>query len=113
MSESILNDMKKSLGMYEYYNDYDTDLILHINSIISKLKQIGVPSGDFMLTDTSQTWEEYLPDADTSKLAMVKTYMTLSLKKIFDPPQSSFLLESINNQLAEFEWRIYTETGGY
>ncbi len=113
MSASILNEMKKSLGMYEYYNDYDTDLILHINTTISKLKQIGVQSGDFMLTDSSQTWEDYLPDADTSKLAMIKTYMTLSLKKIFDPPQSSFLLSSIDSQLAEYEWRIYTETGGY
>jgi len=37
----------------------------------------------------------------------------LKVKLLFDPPQNSALIESINNQIKEFEYRLYTCAGGY
>ena len=114
MTNSILNDIKKQLGMVDEYTEFDTDIIISINSVLSVLKQMGVgPKEGFVITSSQETWDDYLGDLDQSSLNMVKTYIYQKVRLIFDPPQSSALLESINRQIAEFEWRLYTESGGY
>lgn len=105
--ESILTSMKKMLGgvMGEQVDVFDTDLIIHINSIFMILHQLGVgPAKPFTVKDESTTWDEFISDRDD--IESVKTYMYLKLKLIFDPPTTSFVLTSYENQIKELEWRL-------
>lgn len=105
MEESILNTIKKMLGFEADYDAFDTDLIVHINMVFNILNQIGVgPKEGFSISDSDTLWNCYLKDS--RKLEMVKTYIYLKVKNIFDPGTSSALNEAIRNQIAELEWRL-------
>lgn len=103
--DSILDSIKKLLGIDSSYKQFDQDLIMHINSVFLTLNQLGVgPSGGFMIEDASEYWEDYIEDM--TKLQAIRTYMYLKVKLLFDPPLSSAVIESMNRQIAEFEWRL-------
>lgn len=108
-AESILTSIKKLLGIAEDYTQFDVDLIIHINTALSILGQIGV--GDekrYSVVDKSTTWDTLI--GYESKLDMVKTYVYLKVKLLFDPPQSSAVMEAINRTISELEWRILVAT---
>ena len=103
--ESILQSVKKMLGIIPDYTNFDDDIIMHINSVFMILQQLGVgPKGGFAISDQFTVWEDYIEDP--VKLQMVKTYMALRVRLLFDPPTSSAHMESIKQQIAEFEWRM-------
>lgn len=103
--ESILTSVKKMLGITEEYEHFDTNLIMHINSVFSILNQLGVgPPEGFMITGKDTSWQDYI--TDEAKLQLVKSYMYLKVRLLFDPPLSSAAIESINRQISEFEWRL-------
>lgn len=104
MDSSILISIKKLLGVDEYCDHFDSDIIMHINSVLSVLAQIGVgPSTGFIVTDNSQTWVDFL--GDRKDIEMVKSYVFMRVKLIFDPPQNSATIESMKRVIDEFEWR--------
>ena len=104
--ESILTSIKKLLGIAEEYEHFDNDIIMHINSVFMILTQLGVgPSKGFMITDSSASWDDFLPE-DSKKLQAVKTYMYMKVKLMFDPPTSSAVMESMNRTISELEWRL-------
>lgn len=111
-NDSILQSIKKLLGLDESYDAFDTDLIIHINSVFATLAQMGVGSTDpvFQIQDDSALWSDFI---DTDEIANVKSYMFLKVKLIFDPPMNSTITASINNQINELEVRLYTQKGGY
>lgn len=103
--DSILTSIKKLLGITGEYEHFDPDIIMHINSAFSVLTQLGVgPAEGFYIDDESTEWSEFLQN--DSRLEFVKTYIYLKVKLGFDPPLSSAVLESINRQISELEWRI-------
>lgn len=103
--ESILISIKKLLGISEDYTHFDTDLIMHINSVLSILTQIGVgPAEGFYIKDEDTVWTSFIPA--NSKLELVKSYVHLKVKLLFDPPLGSAVIESMNRMLGELEWRI-------
>ena len=104
--ESILTSIKKMLGIPEEYDHFDPDLIMHINSVLSILTQIGVgPSEGFRIEDDLATWEDFLND-DTDYEA-VKSYVHLRVKLLFDTSTlSSAVIESMNRMISELEWRL-------
>ena len=103
--ESILTSIKKLLGITEEYEHFDSDIIIHTNSAFSVLTQLGVgPKEGFRIEDESSEWSDFLKD--DSRLEFVKTYVHLKVKLVFDPPLSSAVIESINRQISELEWRI-------
>lgn len=103
--ESILTSIKKLLGITEEYEQFDTDLIIHINSVFMILNQIGVgPEKGFSISDKSTVWSEFTDNA--LSVEAVKSYMFLKVRLLFDPPQSSALIESYNRQIHELEWRL-------
>lgn len=105
MDNSILNSIKKMLGLTEEYEHFDMDLIMHINSVFMILNQIGVgPPKGFSITDACATWDDYLPN--NPNIQAVKSYMYMKVKLMFDPPLSSAALDSINRMISELEWRI-------
>ena len=103
--ESILTSIKKMLGITEEYENFDVDLIMHINSVFMILNQIGVgPSRCFSIKDENEVWTDFIPD--DSQLELVKSYMHLKVKLLFDPPLGSAVIEVMNRQIQEFEWRL-------
>ena len=106
ITESILTSVKKLLGIDESYAHFNPDLIMHINSVFSILTQIGVgPANGFSITDESETWSDFIGQ-NVNRFSLVKSYMHLKVKLLFDPPLSSAAIESINRQISEFEWRL-------
>ena len=102
---SILISIKKMLGVDEEYDCFDTDIILHINSVLMILTQLGVgPSEGFIITDKTATWDDFLKD--TKKLESVKSYVYLKVKLLFDPPLSSAVMDATNSLIRELEWRL-------
>ncbi len=103
--KSILTSIKKLLGIAEEYEHFDPDLIMHINSVFSILTQLGVgPSEGFSIVDNSAVWSDFIPDK--SSIECVKSYMHLRVKLLFDPPLVSAVIESMNRQISELEWRL-------
>lgn len=103
--ESILTSIKKLLGIAEDYEHFDQDIILHINSVLAILTQLGVgPATGFSIADKSTMWNEFI----SNKLYYepVKTYVYLKVKLLFDPPQSSIVLEATNRMISELEFRL-------
>lgn len=105
MTESILTSVKKVLGLSESYTAFDQDIILHINSMFSVLNQIGIgPEAGFSIENSTPTWSAFI-GSDKLKNS-VKTYVCLRVRLLFDPPQTSFVIESLNQQIRELEWRL-------
>lgn len=103
--DSILTSIKKLLGITEEDTSFDTDVIFDINTAFMVLHQLGVgPEEGFMISDSMSTWDEFLPAG--KQLEMVKTYVYIKAKLMFDPPASSVILESFQRQINEFEWRL-------
>lgn len=103
--DSILNSIKKLLGITEEYTHFDNDLIMHINSVFMTLNQLGVgPSEGFAITGSYETWNDFVEE--DQRLDAVKSYIYLKVRLLFDPPTSSAVLDAINRQISEFEWRL-------
>ena len=103
--DSILTSIKQLLGITEEYDCFDGNLILNINTALAALTQMGAgPPDGFMITDATTTWNEYI--SDNVPLNLIKSYIHLKVKLLFDPPQSSAVMNAIDSQLKELEWRI-------
>jgi hypothetical protein len=104
MSTSILNDVKHNLGLLAEDTSFDVDIIIHINSAIATLTQLGVgPVEGFEISDANNMWDEFVDD---KRLNSVKSYIFLKVKLMFDPPGTGFVLSSYENQIRELEYRI-------
>ena len=103
--ESILTSIKKLLGITEDETHFDQDIIMHINSVFSILTQMGVgPVDGFVIIDSNSVWNDFIKD-DT-RLELIKSYVHMKVRLMFDPPVSSTILQSINSLISELEWRI-------
>lgn len=112
--ESILLSIKKLLGLDRNYNVFDMDIIIHINSVFSILDQLGLrganKKGPFYIRGEEEKWSDFL--IDPSYLEMVKSYIYLRVRLLFDPPDTGVLHEAIERQIQEFEWRINIQVEG-
>ena len=105
MDDSILDSIKKILGMLPVYDAFDTDLVIHINSVFGILAQLGVgPEGGFSISDNTTLWKAYL--GDSKDLEMVKSYIALKVRLIFDPPTIGAVMDAMKEQIRELEWRL-------
>lgn len=107
MEESVLTSTKKVLGLAKEYTAFDEDILMHINSAFSVLQQLGVgPDEGIFVEDDGNTWDEIT--SDLNALHMVRSYIFLKVQLLFDPPNTSFVLDAKQNQIKEMEWRIST-----
>lgn len=109
MNESILLTIRKLLGdsaAYDDPEDFDQDLIVHINTVLAILSsQLGIgPVGGYFVIDANDKWSDFVTDPQL--LCMVKSYVHLKVKLLFDPPDSAAQLDSLKNLVNELEWRI-------
>jgi hypothetical protein len=108
---SILNDTKRVLGLDSTYTAFDTDILMHINTVFADLQQIGIgPLDGYAITGATELWSAYL--GTTNALNSVKTYMYLRVKTLFDPPTTSYLINEMEEQIRKFEWRLNVQREG-
>lgn len=105
MDESILQTIKRMIGPSLLSNEFDTDLIVHINSVLFDLNELGVgPEEGFCITGDTETWEDFI--GNVSYLAAIKTFIYLKVKMIFDPPTVGGVIDAYQKLIKEYEWRI-------
>lgn len=111
MDDRILVSIKEYLGIFEEDASFDQEILMNINAIFSTLYQIGVDELKGIYVDGSDTWSDIFIQED-HVISMIKSYTQLRVRIIFDPPTSSFVMEAMKQQIAEFEWRINLEVEG-
>lgn len=105
--ESILDSIKKLLGISDDYTQFDSDIIMHINTVFMNLTQLGVgPDEGFFIEGSTEEWNDFVDTEATAQFNAVKTYVYLKVKLLFDPPLSSAVIESTNRMISELEWRL-------
>lgn len=112
MNGSILDSIKKNLGIVPEYTAFDDQIILDINAAFSTLHQLGFgPDEGFEITGIDEFWSDIIEEP---RFNFVKSYVCMKVRMMFDPPTSSYALDALNKQIAEYEWRIKSEieTGG-
>lgn len=112
METSILRSVKDAVGVNPDDTVFDDELLMHINSTFLVLKQLGVGQDElFSVTGDSAVWTDF--QTKGSSLPMVKTYVTLRVKSLFDPPTSSSLSTALKETITEYEWRLSIEEDDY
>lgn len=107
--ESMLDSIKKVLGLTPDYDVFDADILMHMNSTFSQLHQLGIgPEEGFYLETADTKWEAYFAGSvvDPKQLSNVKTYVYIKVRLIFDPPATSFAIKALQDQAVELEWRL-------
>jgi hypothetical protein len=107
---SILTEIKEDLGIEETVTHFDSSIIRAINTGIFKLAGLGVVTEGYKITSSADTWDEMLDER--TDLEAVKSFLYLNVKLIFDPPPTSFAIESINKVISEYEFRLNTKVEG-
>lgn len=108
IQESILETIKKLIGVPQDYGVFDLDLIVAINSSFMILNQLGVgPEKPFSIKSSKETWADFFGDEEI--FALAKSYIYLRAKLLFDPPGSGVLHEAVERQISEFEWRMHVQ----
>ena len=104
VTESILDSIKIMLGNSVDDTNFDAELIMFINGALAIINKLGVGLTGYKISNNSNTWDEFL--GDRTDLEEVKTNVYLRVRLAFDPPQNSFLVTSIKEQIVESTWYI-------
>ena len=104
VTESILDSIKIMLGNSVDDTNFDAELIIFINGALAIINKLGVGLTGYKISNNFNTWDEFL--GDRTDLEEVKTNVYLRVRLAFDPPQNSFLVASIKEQIAESTWYI-------
>lgn len=109
MEESILNTVKQSLPMNPEDTAFDSELITYINSVLMRLRQLGVGrKGGYRISDETDTWSEFLNDSES--MEMVKSYVCLRVRLLFDTSSMTpSVIEAMERQVNELEWCLMVE----
>ena len=104
--QSILDSVKKVIGMDPGYTAFDVDVIMHINSMFSKLYNLGVgpKTAAFEIEDKTAKWSDFLQGK--TNINMAKTYVCMAVRLIFDPPPTSFGIDAVKTEIQELGWRL-------
>ncbi len=122
MPETILTSVKLMLGLTEDYTPFDQELVMHINSVLMILNQLGVGTQNFRITlsqtpgddpqmVSNETWSSFLGASYTGDKEAVKSYVFTKVKLLFDPPASGTLMESYKKLADELEFRLNVAAG--
>lgn len=108
MEQSILTSTKKLLGIGDDYTAFDLDILTHINSTFAIVQQLGVgPADGVVVEDSAMNWSDL--ELPLNQLSLLKSYMFLRVRTLFDPVGSGFLIAAMERQLAEYEHRLSME----
>lgn len=104
-NESILQSTKHLLGLEPDYEVFDAGIINHVNSAFFNLNQLGVgPDEVFTINGSDEVWTDF--DADVNRVIAVKSFVYYKARLAFDPPQTSYAIKAIEDQIQELTWRL-------
>lgn len=110
MNESILDTIRRMLGIPDD-GSYDDDIIVNINAAFFTLYQLGVGTLEpFVVKSDQDVWSSFTKDSN--KLEAVKLYIYIRTRLAFDPPSTSFVIDSLKKTADEIEWRLTAEHDG-
>lgn len=105
--DKILASIKKQLGVNDSVQ-FDSQIVMVINTAISALTQIGIgPAEGFLLTDEDANWTDFIGEGPS--FISAQSYIYCKSKILFDPPANQTLLNALQRQADELEWRLRTE----
>ena len=105
--DSILDHVKKMLGPSPDYDYFDPDVITHINAAFFQLNLLGVgPEMPFAIEDNTAEWSDFMTDG---AVELVKNYIPLKVKLMFDPPSNSFLVDNLRKEIDKYEWLLLVD----
>lgn len=106
MNDNILASVKKICNVLEDDTSFDQELILFINSALMVIMQEwhGMDHA-FKLEDGTETWDDLL--GEDTDYEGVKELIGLKVKLMFDPPSNSAVIQAMNDQIKDLEWRLY------
>lgn len=110
--DNIIKSIKVCLGLAEDYTPFDAQVVMEINTVLSIVNQLGIGVNGYEvgIEDGSYTgtWSEFLLGeiADNIFMNEVKTYVAKRVQILFDPPTSGILMDAMNKNIEELEWRI-------
>jgi len=106
MNDNILSSVKKLCNVAEDDSSFDQDLIIHINTALMTVMQEwhGMDKA-FRIEDGTETWDDIL--GEDVNYEGLKDLIGLKVRLLFDPPTNSSLVQSINDQIKDIEWRLY------
>ena len=112
LNNSILDTIKKLLGLASDYEVFDADVMIHINAAFLTLNDLGVgPAQPFVVNDKEQTWVQFFGGVD-QQYESVKAYIYLKTRLAFDPPATSFAIDAMQKQAEEYAWRLNVRAEG-
>ena len=107
---SILDTIKKQLLLVNQ-DAFDEDVILLINAAFATLNQLGYgPDKTFAITSKDEKWIDFTTD---DMLATAQSYIYISVRMVFDPPDRSNILEALKELKKEQESRLNIQGEGY
>lgn len=106
----VLSDVKKLLGIAEDYEAFDTDVLIHVNSSMATLDQLAVTKPDRSSVDETTEWSDVIREG--KDLESVRTYVYLNVRVIFDPPSTSYGIQSLKEIAKELAWRLNVAAEG-
>lgn len=106
MINSILDSVKKFLGIPAEYTQFDADIIAHINGVFVILYELGLGDEIYSIIDNTATWAGYLDTTSFPNLNLIQSYMYMKVRMLFDPPTSSSAMQALQNLINEYEFRI-------
>lgn len=111
VEQSIFLSTKTKLDIATGDASFDPQVLDLINGVLSDLVDLGIgdPLG-FHIGGDEERWEDLL--GGDGRMERVKTWLFLKVRLLFDPPQTSFLLDLQNKQIDELTWRIINQRDG-
>ena len=102
--DSILDSIKDSLNIQTEDTNFDSQIIMLINSAFAKVHQVlSGQESVFSISDKSALWTDFTTD---DGLNFVKTYIYSKVKLVFDPPSTAAFLEALKQQITEYEYML-------
>lgn len=107
-SNSILTSVKQLIGDDPSNDEFDAEIIDHINAVLLELNQLGVgPLEGYQIEDDTDEWSDFVEDGILQNY--VRIFVKNKVKLVFDTPTSNALIEALERIIDEMEFRILTE----
>lgn len=112
LMSKILDDVKSTLDFAsEEDSGFDSRLLLEIDGIVGTLSQLTKVHQDCDITKDTE-WDQLLKESDKHLLRLVKQYIFLSIRVVFDPPAGS-VLTTLTTSINNTAHRIIIQKGEY
>lgn len=101
----ILETTKISLGLEVDYDVFDFELLIHINSAVANLTQLGVGPKLGLIVEEDTPWSSLL--GSDHHLTNAISYMFMKVKMVFDSAtMSQHLVAAYEKMIEEQEFRL-------